>query len=125
MPRCCQHRKNLLNQIYRYALEYDILQKDYSKFCKITKEDDEHGVPFTMNDINQLWTAAGSVPYADTILIMIYSGWRIGELLTLEEINLKEGYFRGSIKTRASKHRFTHSSQNRRYGQNTKSVWMD
>ena len=105
MPRCCQHRKNLLNQIYRYALEYDILQKDYSKFCKITKEDDEHGVPFTMNDINQLWTAAGSVPYADTILIMIYSGWRIGELLTLEEINLKEGYFRGSIKTRASKHR--------------------
>ncbi len=36
---------------------------------------------------------------------MIYSGWRIGELLTLEEINLKEGYFRGGVKTRASKHR--------------------
>ena len=58
-----------------------------------------------MEDINRLWTAAGSVPYVDTILIMIYSGWRIGELLTLEEINLKEGYFRGGIKTRASKHR--------------------
>ncbi len=101
-----EHIKNLLNQMYRYALEYDIVQKDYSKFCKITKEDDdEHGEPFTPEDINQLWTAAGSVPYVDTILIMIYSGWRIGELLTLEEINLKEGYFRGGVKTRASKHR--------------------
>lgn len=66
-----EHIKNLLNQMYRYALEYDIMQKDYSKFCKITKEnDDEHGEPFI-----------------------------------LEEIDLKEGYFRGGIKTRASKDR--------------------
>ncbi len=101
-----EHIKNLFNQMYHYALEYDIIQKDYSKFCKITKEDDdEHGEPFTQEDVNKLWTAAGSVPYVDTILIMIYSGWRVNEFLSLEEINLKDGFFRGGIKTKASKHR--------------------
>lgn len=101
-----EHIKNLFNQMYKYALEYDIVQKDYSKFCRITKEDDdEHGVPFTLEDIDKLWTAAGSVPYIDTILIMIYSGWRVGEFMNLEEINIDEGYFKGGIKTKASKHR--------------------
>ena len=42
-----EHIKNLFNQMYKYALEYDIVQKDYSQFCKITKEDDDNaGVPF-------------------------------------------------------------------------------
>lgn len=101
-----EHIKNLFNQMYKYALEYDIVQKDYSQFCKITKEDDDNaGVPFTIEDIKKLWTAAASVPYADTILILIYSGWRIGEFLNLEEINTQEGYFKGGIKTRASKNR--------------------
>lgn len=102
-----EHIKNLLNQMCKYALEYDIIQKDYSAFVKITKEDDDvHGTPFTKEDIEKLWTAAGNnIPYADTILILIYSGWRIGELLTLEDINIAEGYYKGGIKTRASKNR--------------------
>ena len=101
-----EHIKNLFNQMYKYALEYDIVQKDFSQFCKITKEDDdEHGIPFSNEDIAKLWTAADSVPYADTILILIYSGWRVGEFLHLDEINITEMYFKGGVKTRASKNR--------------------
>lgn len=101
-----EHIKNLFNQMYKYALEYDIVTKDFSKFCKITKEDDDqHGEPFTNEDIQKLWTAAGTVPYADTVLILIYSGWRVSEFLRLDEINLEKQYFKGGVKTRASKNR--------------------
>lgn len=50
-----EHIKNLLNQLYAYALENDIVQKDYSKFARITKpNDDKKGVPFTREEIRLL-----------------------------------------------------------------------
>lgn len=102
-----EHIKNLFNQMGKYALEYDIIQKDYSQFVKINKEDDdEHGVPFSKEDIEKLWTHK-EIPFADTILIFIYSGWRINELLKmpLENIDLQERTFQGGLKTNAGKHR--------------------
>ena len=43
----------------------------------------------------------------DTILIYIYSGWRINELarMPLEDIDLQERTFTGGLKTRQSRHR--------------------
>ena len=45
--------------------------------------------------------------YIDTLLIMIYSGWGIGELLTLKnsDIDFNEMTMRGGIKTDAGKNR--------------------
>lgn len=102
-----EHIKNLFNQMYKYALEYDIVQKDYSQFIKINKEDDdEHGVPFSKEDIEKLWKHKDK-PFVDTVLIYIYSGWRISELLNmpLEDIDLENRTFKGGVKTRASKNR--------------------
>ena len=102
-----EHIKNLLNQMYKYALEYDIVQKDYSQFVKINKEDDDkHGVPFSKEDIEKLWQHK-SEPFVDTVLIYIYSGWRISELINmpLEDIDLENRTFKGGVKTRASKNR--------------------
>lgn len=102
-----EHVKNLFSQMYKYALEYDIVEKDYSKFVRINKEnDDKPGVPFTPEEIALLWQHT-DIPFVDTVLIYIYSGWRVTELLQmpLEDIDLVEWTFKGGIKTAASKDR--------------------
>lgn len=103
-----EHIANLLHQMGRYAAEYDIIDKDYSKFIRITKEDDdESGVPFSQDEINQLWQHVNDVPYADTVLIFIYTGWRISELLTMrtQDISLIDWTMTGGVKTSAGKNR--------------------
>lgn len=103
-----EHIKNLYSQMYAYALEYDIVQKDYSKFARITKEDDDKpGIPFTKDEIRLLWEHVDTVPFADTVLIYIYSGWRCAELLTMpvSDISTRDWTFKGGIKTASSKNR--------------------
>ena len=99
---------NLLHQVFKYASEYDIIEKDYSQYIKITKaEDDEAGIPFTKEEIHCLWQNVDKVPYTDTVLILIYTGWRITELLTMHtsNINISEWTMKGGIKTSAGKNR--------------------
>ncbi len=103
-----EHIVNLLHQVYKYALEYDIIEKDYSGFIKITKEeDDEKGIPFSKNEINALWRNIDTVPNCDTVLILIYTGWRISEFLGMktDNVDLSEWTMQGGVKTAAGKNR--------------------
>lgn len=103
-----EHITNLLHQVFKYAAEYDIIDKDYSQFIRITKaEDDEAGVPFTREEIRALWQNANTIPYTDTILMLIYTGWRISELLSMPTANvsLTEWTMTGGVKTAAGKNR--------------------
>ena len=100
--------KVLFNQLYKYSLENDLVSKDYSRFVELganTKESTRR--PFSDPEIQFLWKHCDHVPNADLILIMIYSGWRIGELLELENsnVNLEDWTFRGGKKTAAGKNR--------------------
>lgn len=95
---------SLYHQLYKYALENEIVEKDFSQFVVInTADDDVSGVPFTDLEIKKLWENV-NLPYVDTILIYIYSGFRISEFLNIE-INLEEKYFKGGVKTSAGKNR--------------------
>ena len=50
-----EHIRNLFRQMYKYCIQFGMVQKDYSQFIKISKEDDdEHGVPFTDAEIKLL-----------------------------------------------------------------------
>lgn len=103
-----EHIVNLLHQVFKYASEYDIIDKDYSQYIKITKaEDDEAGVPFTKEEIHSLWQNVDKIPYTDTVLILIYTGWRITEFLTMHtsNINISDWTMTGGIKTSAGKNR--------------------
>lgn len=95
---------SLLHQIYKYALAYEIVDKDYSMALRVNHEDDtEHGVPFSHEDLKILWSNLDD----DTVimlLIMCYSGYRISAFKELE-VNLEEGYFKGGIKTASGKGR--------------------
>lgn len=94
----------LYHQMYQYALKNDICEKDYSRFVSINKdEDDEHGIPFSDSELSILWKNKDN-PTVEMILIMCYSGFRISAYNNLY-INLKEGYFKGGVKTAAGKDR--------------------
>jgi len=95
---------SLFHQMYAYAEIYELTQKDYSKHVKINKEDDdEHGVPFTNDELKILWKNKDN-PVVELILILCYCGYRIGALKDLK-VNLEEMYFQGGIKTKAGKNR--------------------
>lgn len=102
-----EHIKNLFTQMDKFALQNDIIDKGYASFAAITvQEDDTPGVPFTPEELQLLWNNK-DVPWVDSILIYIYSGWRVSELILMptEDIDLKEGTFKGGLKTAAGKNR--------------------
>lgn len=99
--------KNLLNQMYSFALENDIVNKNYAEFIEIgdikTKIERK---PFTQEEIDLLWKNLNA-EYVDTLLIMIYTGLRIGELLEIkcENIDIEKRIMIGGLKTKAGKDR--------------------
>lgn len=83
---------------------------DYSAHVKInTEDDDEHGVAFTEDEMKILWDHKED-PVIEMILIMCYSGYRIKEYKNIE-VNLKDRYFCGGIKTAAGKNMYETLSQ--------------
>lgn len=98
------HIKKLYTQMYKYALENDIVEKNYAQFVSINQENDiEKGEPFTQEELNILWENKKN-PSARFILLMIYTGFRISAYESLE-VNMKEQYFKGGVKTRSGKNR--------------------
>lgn len=95
---------SLLHQMYKYALKYEIVDKDYSAFLYIPKEeDDESGVPFSDDELRILWENQKD-PIVEMVLIMCYSGFRIKAYADMD-IDLDKRCFTGGVKTRASKER--------------------
>lgn len=93
-----------IHQMYRYALAYELVDRDYSAAVKINVPDnEEHGIPFSDEELRILWENQDN-PVVEFMLIMIYSGYRITAYTTLE-VNLEQGYFNGGIKTKTSKER--------------------
>ncbi|SDL19097.1 tyrosine-type recombinase/integrase [Natronincola ferrireducens] len=100
--------KVLFSQLYAYTMANDIINKDYSNYIDIGKNEDESTrEPFTKEEIQVLWDNVGRMDFIDTILIMIYTGLRPGELLLINaaDINLENRTMRGGIKTSAGKNR--------------------
>ena len=100
--------KILYNQLFRYAMERDIVAKDYSKFVDIGKNTlGTSRTPFTQNEINKLFKSIGIYEDVESVLVMIYSGLRPGELITIEteNVDLVERTMIGGIKTEAGKDR--------------------
>jgi integrase len=95
---------SLLHQLYKYAMKYDIVDKDYSAALFIPiPDDDESGVPFSAEELKILWNNK-SDQTVQMILIMCYSGYRIKAFENIE-INLEDKYFKGGVKTKAGKGR--------------------
>lgn len=98
--------KILFSQLYKFALENDICNKNYSEFVKIpVREETKEKIPFTMKEIESVFKQ--DELYFDIVKILLFSGFRIGELLNLKtkDIDLKERIMIGGSKTKAGKNR--------------------
>lgn len=98
--------KNLFNHLDKFALELDIITKCRSALITSPPVPETSRVPFTEEEIDALWSASGD-EWADTVLIFIYTGLRISELLDMKcsDVNLKENILTGGTKTAAGKNR--------------------
>lgn len=98
--------KSFFTQVYKYAISYDIANKNFGSLIVIKKDSDiESGVPFTENDIKILWKDSENSVVSRISLIMIYSGLRIKEVAEASEIDLEQGAFIGGVKTKSGKNR--------------------
>lgn len=113
-PSVKESMKYIFNNMYSYAIEARIVDRNYAKeFAldkKVFKEKEENHkekIPFSDEEMNKLWKSIDFVPFADMIVYACYSGWRPGELIELkiEDVDLKENVIRGGIKTTAGKNR--------------------
>ena len=96
------------HQMYDYAIQRDINVKKYSTYIDIGKKTTKlERIPFNEEEILKLWKNVERMPFIDTILILIYSGMRIGELIDIkvENVYIEKMYMRGGIKTEAGKNR--------------------
>lgn len=94
----------LFRQLYLYAEANNIVEKNYAKYVRINKEeDDEHGVPFSDKELKILWDNKDNET-VEMILIMCYSGYRIAAYKSMKT-NLKEKYFQGGVKNKYSRER--------------------
>ena len=90
--------------MYRFAVENDIVEKDYAKFVTNNHEDNnEKGEPFSPEELGILWKNKKDIT-VQMILIMIYTGFRIKAFETIE-LNTEEMYLKGGVKTAAGKGR--------------------
>lgn len=100
----------LIRRLYSYAMERDIITKNYAQYLDIPSVDPKV-LKGTLNDLQltQLENmAADGVPWADTVLMLCYTGYRITEFLTLSKFNYhpeQDGYFSAGIKTQAGRDR--------------------
>lgn len=100
--------KSSFSRLYALALERDICHKDYSKFVKLPKKKKNEIHPFNAEEVEKIKKAAENrVPYADVILILIYTGFRISELLALtpDDYIIDEQILIGGLKTEAGENR--------------------
>lgn len=100
--------RTLFNQLYKYALENDVAQKNYAEFIDIGKNENKSTrKPFTKAEIQKLWDNVDRMDFIDTVLIMIYTGIRPGELILIEtsNIDIENRTMVGGIKTDAGKDR--------------------
>ena len=102
--------KSLFNLMLDYALEYELVDRNYSRTFNLTEETikeiqtvkKEH-IPFTEEEMGRLWAHVDDKRFVDAMLVQCYSGWRPQELglLELENIDLENWTFKGGMKTDA------------------------
>ena len=94
----------LFKQMYKYAIYAEIVTENKAAHVRVTAADDtEHGTPFSDQELQVLWNNTSN-PEVQLILIMCYSGWRIGEVSNLA-IDLEHRSYQGGSKTKAGKDR--------------------
>ena len=100
--------KVLATMLWDYAMQNDIVEKNYAKFIILPKEIKIEKDAFNDVEVAALeQAAANNVPWADAVVLMIYTGFRISEFLELTPFSYDRGKqtLTGGMKTDAGRNR--------------------
>ncbi|MDE6005015.1 MAG: tyrosine-type recombinase/integrase [Oscillospiraceae bacterium] len=101
--------KNLFSLLYQLAMRDDYINKNKAIYIQLPEHAKKEREIFTDTEIKTIWNDYKNNPSPITahLLIMLYTGMRTGELLTIqkENINLEQQYLTGGIKTEKGKKR--------------------
>ncbi|GHV33063.1 hypothetical protein FACS18949_06050 [Clostridia bacterium] len=104
----CYKDKALMSQLMDYAVQNDIIDRNYASFVRLPRMEQVKKDAFNDIEVAKIKKAASAtVPYADLALIMCYTGFRIGEFLTLTQFSYDAAarVFTGGSKTEAGRDR--------------------
>lgn len=98
--------KALWGHLDRFAYEMDVIDKMYSQLITSAPIPETSREPFSPDQVDALWAIADQ-PWVDTVLIYIYTGFRLNELLDMksDRVDTGEWLFQGGEKTAAGKNR--------------------
>ena len=100
------HIKSLLKGMYRYALRHDIVDKDYSALLEVAPQNAQKRphTPFTDSEVETLWQNKNDRT-ARIMLVLIYTGMRVMEYLSMPTSAFHGDYLIGGEKTAAGRDR--------------------
>lgn len=88
--------RSLISLLEQYAVKIDLISRCYAPLLSIGKNRPVRPHrPFSRQKINRLWSHSNA-PGVDTVLILLYTGMRVSEMLHLKksDVNLRHGYIR-------------------------------
>lgn len=101
--------KSLMKALFRFAMERDIIMKDYSQFVEVPQVAPKmkKGALTDVQLAKLAEMARDGIPWADTALILCYTGFRVSEFLELtpESYHPSGDYLQGGKKTAAGRDR--------------------
>ena len=84
----CKKIRSLISLMFKYGIMMEYCNKNYANLLNLGKNKAiRPHKPFTRQKINKLW-ANLEINGIDTVLILIYTGMRVGELLSLTKDNI-------------------------------------
>ena len=88
--------RSLISLLEKYAVKIELISKCYAPLLSIGKSKAVHPHhPFSRQKINRLWANIDN-PGVDTVLILLYTGMRVGEMLALQktDVNIRQRFIR-------------------------------
>ena len=105
--RTKENMKALGTSLWRYAMQLDIVDRNYAEYLYIQKGEQAEKVAFSADQLQAMWDNVGKYPDLKYVLVLCYTGMRLSEMLgaMTENYDRGEGYFITGVKTDAGKDR--------------------
>ena len=105
--RTKENMKALGTSLWRYAMQLDIVDRNYAEYLYIHKEEQAEKVAFSKEQLDLMWSKTKEIPNIKYVLVLCYTGMRLSEMLgaMTENYDREEGYFITGVKTDAGKNR--------------------
>ena len=83
--------RSLISLMESYAVKIEATGKAYAPLLSLGRNHSVHPhKPFSRQKINRLWNALDTTPGVDTVLILLYTGMRVGEMLQLLKTDINQ-----------------------------------